>query len=212
MNKRFLTTTAVFFSLYGYSQTQGTSTISLGISSSTSEVTNNTLTSDQTSKITNSAFRLGYGLFVKDNNKVGVELLYNKSNSDYFGSYDSREDKGFGGAVNYQRYFPLVKTFYAYTGASAQFLYSKGKTNAPNAFDRNTKTNNYSLTASGGLTWFISKRWALETSLISTGIYYSKTEFNEIAENQSYSSKNTYFSLSSDGLINNLAFRVYFMF
>ena len=212
MKKRFLTAAAVLFSMYGYGQTQGTSALSLGISSSTQEVNNNALVADQKSKMTYANFRLGYGLFVKDNNKVGLDLIYNRSKNDYYGSYDSREDKGYGAAINYQRYFPIIKTFYAYAGASAQYIHSKGETVSPNAFDRNSYSDNYSLTANGGLSWFMSKRWALETSLISTGVYYGRTEFDETAQDQSYSSKNTNFSLSTDGLLNNLGFKVYFMF
>ncbi|MEJ7559452.1 MAG: hypothetical protein WKF66_14175 [Pedobacter sp.] len=212
MKKLLLTASAVLFCLYGNSQTKGTSTLSLGISANTNEVRNNSLTTDQISKTTNSVFKLGYGLFVEDNNKIGVELLYNRTKSDYFGSSDYREDEGFGAALSYQRYFPLVKTFYAYAGASGQYLNSKGETRSPNAFDRNSTTNNYSLLASGGLTWFISNRWALETNLISTGLFYSETKYDEIGDNQSYSTNNTNFNLSTDGIINNLGFKVYLMF
>jgi hypothetical protein len=212
MKKRFLTAAVVLFSFYGYSQTKGTSALSLGISATTNEVKNNTLTTDQISKTTNSVFRLGYGLFVEDNNKISIELLYNRTKSDYFGSNDFREDKGFGAAVSYQRFFPLVKTLYAYAGASGQYLNSKGETDSPNAFDRNSTTNSYALVATGGLTWFISNRWALETNLISTGVSYSETKFDEVSQNQSYSSKNTNFSISTDGVLNNLGFKVYLMF
>jgi len=212
MKKLFFTATAVLLSLYGYGQTQGTSAASLGISSSTQEINYNTSVADQRSKFSYANFRLGYGLFVKDNNKVGLDLIYNRSENDNYSSYDSFENNGYGAAINYQRYFPLLKTFYAFAGASAQYIHSKTETRTQSTVITNGSGENYSLTANGGLSWFFTKRWALETSLISTGVLYAKTELDGTDQNQSSSAKNTSFSLSTDGLFNNLGFKVYFMF
>jgi len=212
MKKLFFTATAVLLSLYGYGQTQGTSAVSLGISSGTQENNYNPSVADQTNKFSYANFRLGYGLFVKDNNKVGLDLIYNRVRNNGIGAYDSREDNGYGAAINYQRYFPLLKTFYAFAGGSAQYIHSKAEIHVPDAVNRNSFADSYSLTANGGLSWFFTKRWALETTLISTGLFYTKTEADETAQDQSYSSKNTSFSLSTDGLFNNLGFKVYFMF
>lgn len=65
-------------------------------------------------------------------------------------------------------------------------------------------SNQYAVGAYGGITWFVSKRFALETSLLSADITYSKTEQNEVNSN-SYSTKSefTSFNLSSQGFINN---------
>jgi hypothetical protein len=212
MKKNLLTAFAVLLSLYGFSQTKGTSALSLGISSSTGEAKNNTLTGDQTTKSTNSNFRLGYGLFVAENSKVSIELLYNRYKLEYAGSPATDNTKGYGAAINYQRYFPLIKTFYAFAGGGAQYIRSKGDTDSEDSFDRINKTNSYSIGASGGLAWFISKRWAVETSVLSTGLLYSENEYSDISGNSSYTVKNTNFNLSSDGIFNNLGFKVYLMF
>jgi hypothetical protein len=211
MKKQFLTVAAVFLSVYSYAQTKGTSAINLGVSSTTSEYKNVSPNSFQSYKNKGSDFNLGYGLFVTDNNKVGIELLYSKSKTEFAGSGDFRKDKGFGVGLNFQHYFPLLKTFYAYAGAYGQYMQTDGEEHYQGAPGREIDGFRSSLTAVGGLTWFISKRWALETNLISAGAAYSKTKDNQSGDNE-YSNKQTSFSLSSDGLINNLGFRVYLMF
>jgi hypothetical protein len=212
MKKHLLTALAVLLSLHGFSQTKGTSALSLGISSSTSEYKDSTFPNDQTNKNSGLGMRLGYGLFVADNSKVALELIYNQNKQEYSGSMSYNKTKGYGAAINYQRYFPLVKTFYAFAGGGAQYIRSKSDNDSDNSFDQFDKTNTYSLGASGGLAWFISKRWALETHLLSTGFYYAENEYGNISDNRRYSTKATSFSLSSDGVFNNLGFKVYLLF
>lgn len=211
MKKHLLTAVAVLLSLHGFSQTKGTSALSLGISSSTSEFYPNKITSDERSKSTNSGVRLGYGLFVTDNNKVGIEVIYNHYKQDYTG-FSTDKINGYGAALNYQHYFPLVKTFYAYAGGGAQYIRSKSNYDSGNSNARNYESNTYSIGASGGLAWFISKRWAIETTLLSTGALYSENKNIDKSQNVESSSKTTNFNLSSDGIFNNLGFKVYLMF
>jgi hypothetical protein len=211
MKKQLLTAAALLMSVYSYSQTKGTSALSLGISSSTSEYKNSTPETSPIFKSKNSGLRLGYGLFVTDNNKVGIELLYDKSTTDYQAG-QSRKEKGFGASANFQHYFQVVKTFYAYAGASGKYMQSKGKENDQSPFGRDTENYHASLTAIGGLTWFISKRWALETNLVSAGAFYGRTKSYQTGDNNFYSSKDANFNLSTDGLFSNLGFKVYLMF
>jgi hypothetical protein len=211
MKKHLLTALAVLLSLHGFSQTKGTSALSLGISSSTNEYYPNKLTSDERSKNTNSGVRLGYGLFVTDNNKVSIELIYNHYKQDYMG-LSSDKINGYGAAVNYQRYFPLIKTFYAYAGGGAQYLRSKSNADPDSLNSRLNESNTYSIGASGGLAWFISKRWAIETTLLSAGALYGDSENTNTSNNFKQTSKTTTFNLSSDGIFNNLGFKVFLMF
>lgn len=201
---------AVLLSVYCYSQTKGTSALSLGISSSTNEFNSPEGSSDVKNK--NSYLRLGYGLFVSDNNKVGIDLLYNKSTAKRQ-STENQKQEGYGAGANFQHYFPLVKTLYAYAGASGQYMKFKGEQNddVQGAYERNTDGYNASLTAIGSLTWFISKRWALESNLISAGAYLGRSKYYQNGGN-TYSTKDTNFNLSTDGVFNNLGFRVYLMF
>jgi hypothetical protein len=212
MKKHFLTAAAVLLSIYSYGQSKGTSTISLGFSSSTNEYKNEFYDTSQASKSKNTQLRIGYGLFVSDNNKLGVDLLYNKANSTYTPGGEVREEKGYGLGINYQHYFPIVKTFYAFAGGSGEYSQTKGNTNSTNYTERDIKNYYASLAATGGLTWFISKRWALETSLISVGASYSKFEDFQTSNGQSYYNKTKSFSLSTAQTFNNLGFKVYLMF
>jgi hypothetical protein len=211
MKKHLLTALAVLLSLHGFSQTKGTSALSLGISSSTNEYYPDKLTSDESSKSTNSGVRLGYGLFVTDNNKVSIELIYNHYKQDYTG-LSSDKINGYGAALNYQHYFPLIKTFYAYAGGGAQYLRSKSNNDQDSLNSRLNESNTYSIGASGGLAWFISKRWAIETTLLSAGALYGDSENTNTSNNLKQTSKTTNFSLSSDGIFNNLGFKVFLMF
>jgi hypothetical protein len=211
MKKHLLTAVAVLLSLHGFSQMKGTSALSLGISSSTNEYYPNKLTSDERSKNTNSGVRLGYGLFVTDNNKVSVELINNHYKQDFMG-LSTDKINGYGAAVNYQHYFPLIKTFYAYAGGGAQYIRSKSNYDTDSSNNRLNKANSYSIGASGGLAWFISKRWAIETTLLSAGALYSDSEYINSSNNIVQTSKTTNFNLSSDGIFNNLGFKVYLMF
>jgi hypothetical protein len=209
MKKHLLTAAAVLMSMYSYGQTKGTNTVNLGFSSITSEFKG---TSYSPFKDKNSQLRIGYGLFVSDNNKVGVDLLYNRSKSESTGSENSRDTKGYGLGVNYQHYFPIVKTFYAYAGAAGEYSQSKGKMNSTSEAYQDTNGYFGSLTANGGLTWFISKRWALETNLISVGAYYAKSEELQTITNDRFSNITKSFNISSAQTFNNLAFKVYLMF
>jgi hypothetical protein len=210
MKKNLLTAVAVLMAIYSYGQAKGTRAINLGVSSTTTDYTNVTINSNQSYENKSASFNLGYGRFVTDNNKVGIELLYSKSKTQYLGFDTFRKDKGLGVGLNFQHYFPLIKTFYAYAGAYGQYMQNDGE-ETTGGIHRDIDGYRASLTAVGGLTWFISKRWALETSLISAGGSYVKIKESQSGDIE-YSTKQSNFSLSSDGLINNLGFRVYLMF
>lgn len=212
MKKQLLTAAAVLMSIYSYGQTKGTSTLGLGLSSTTNEYKNDSFGTDPTFKNTSSQFRIGYGLFISDNNKVGIELLYNKSKTTYSPIENYSRDKGYGVGLNYQHYFPIIKTFYAYAGASGEYSQTKGNMNSVDGPVRETKSYLGSLAATGGLTWFISKRWALETNLISIGAYYNKNEDLQDSNGQIFNSKSQGLSISTAQSLNNLGFKVYLMF
>ncbi|SDH65205.1 Outer membrane protein beta-barrel domain-containing protein [Pedobacter terrae] len=212
MKKQLLVTAmAVGISLCGFAQTKGTNAVSFGVNSTTNKVTVN----NYENKVKNNSFTLGYGYFFKDNNKIGLDLTYGRNKNTYNNNMNNDELKSYGGNLSYQRYFPLVKTLFAYAGGKAGYTYGK---NNSQSFTTSTQTtsytsNQYAVGAYGGITWFVSKRFALETSLLSADITYSKTEQNEVNFN-SYVTKSEYtsFNLSSQGFINNLGFKIYILF
>lgn len=72
----------------------------------------------------------------------------------------------------------------------------------------------YSAGVHGGITWLVSKRFALETSLLSAAATYSKTEQTPGSVTESNDSKytTTNFNLSSTGALSNLGFKFYLLF
>lgn len=211
MKKQLLVTAmAVGISLCGFAQTKGTNAVSFGINSSTNKLSGN----NYENKVKNNSFTLGYGYFFKDNNKIGLDLTYGLNKNTY-NNTNNQEQKSYGGNLSYQRYFPLVKTLFAYAGGKAGYTYSKNDSKYSNTYPQVTSyiSNQYTVGAYGGITWFVSKRFALETSLLSADFIYSKTEQNEVDANNYFTkSEFTSFNLSSQGFINNLGFKIYILF
>lgn len=214
MKNKILTAVAVMASLCGYAQTKGTSALSLGVGVNTNKYEYNNYNDGSgvisTRETKSDTFSLGYGLFIKDNAKLGVELQYFTSKDQSDAVVDSRL-KGYGANISYQQYYPIVKKLYAYAGGVAAYNHSKGESTSSNISDR--IANQYGLGAYGGVTWFFSQRFALETKLLSANFNYYTSEQklvpgyvggNEV--------KSTTFSLSTNGLINDLGFKIYLLF
>ena len=205
---------AAGLSLSAFSQTKGTNALSFGVNTFTNKNRNNNYEGNNyENKTQNNSFTLGYGYFFKDNSKFGLDLTYGLDNSN--NNYSEQQEKSYGGNLNYQHYFPIVKTLYAYAGGRAGYTYSKTKNSNTNPSYPQASTNignQYSVGAYGGITWFISKRFALETSLLSADFRYSKTKQTQSTNQSYYSNENTNFNLNTQGFINNLGFKIYILF
>lgn len=203
MKKKLLTAVAVLGTLCGYAQTKGTSTLGLGVSVSTSKAEFPNQTNADTKTKSNS-FSLGYGLFVKDNTRIGLELQYGKITG------NSSDTKSYGGNITYQQYYPLIGKLYAYAGGRGGYGNMTQKPDSGSDAE-NLKSNIYSLGAYGGVTWFVSKRFAFETTLLSANANYtsSKQKVNN-ATMAEY--KQTNFNLTTQGFINDLGFKIYLLF
>lgn len=212
MKNKILTAIAVMASLCGYAQTKGTSALSLGIGVNTSKydynIADNGSVEIKVREAKSSIFSLGYGLFIKDNAKLGVDLQYFTSKQEADAIVDVRL-KGYGANVTYQQYYPIVKKLYAYAGGIAAYSYSKEKYTSQDFSDR--INNQYVLGAYGGVTWFFSERFAVETKLLSANFDYSTSEQKRIPGG-GYETKSTAFNLSTNGFINGLGFKVYLLF
>jgi hypothetical protein len=186
-------------------QKKGTNTLGFGINvnSEKQKVTGG----EVESKI--NAYSIGYGNFIKDNTKIGFDLNYSKSN--YQNNTYNNEAKNYGVNLTYQKYFPLVKTLYAYAGGRGGYTYGKQENTDTNQNTANT-SNTYNIGAFGGITWFLSKRFAFETSLLAANASYTEAEQKENTTNTFYDYKRTSFNLSSEGFINNLGFKIYILF
>lgn len=215
MKKQLLTAVAVLASLCGYAQTQGTNTLGLGVSVREEKFEYRDGNGISSSTTNQNNFGLNYGHFFKDNQKLSIDLNYSSYEAYLSGPVNSTKINGLGGSIGYQRYFPLLQSFYAYAGGAAGYLHSWNRTdNTPSQTDNSVRGNDYFLSANGGLAWFFSKRFAIEANLISLSANYSYRT-TEVTNTQSFNRQkdtSTTFNLSSQGAINNLGFRIYFLF
>lgn len=199
---------------FAHAQIKGTNTIGLGVGLLSQKTETNSQGSTQTNEQKNQFFSLGYGSFVKDNERLGIDFFYGKSESDNSANQNAYNytQKNYGGKISYQKYIPLLKKFYAFGGGRAGYEYSKSDFNSTSG--QALSSNSYSVGGYGGLTWFLSKRVAFETDLLSANIIYSKTK-NQNTEpgiNYNLKSTSTNFNLTTAGAINNLGFKIYFLF
>jgi len=178
-------------------QTKGTNTLGAGFISSTYD--------DNSNGIERSTYAgsLGYGHFIKDNLRLGITGSYGYSKYENSpGGENTLRSTGAG--LSLQKYFPLVKKFYAFAGANG--LYERRKTEGNGSTQ--SRGNGYFLGASGGASYFLSKRFALEVDVLSAGLNYTKEKHTN--NSTAYTSSN--FSLSTTGNVTNLGFRVYLLF
>jgi len=153
-------------------------------------------------------------VFTSDHSKIGFEVNYGNNSHNANGNFQGK-GKSYGGNLSYQHYYPLVKTLYAYAGGRAGYNYNKTSYNASGINTYNLQdqiANQYNLGAYGGVTWFLSNRFAFETSLLSADMTYSSTEREEGNGSNGINTKATTFSLNTQGFINNLGFKIYLLF
>lgn len=212
MKKNLLTALAVLVSLCGYAQTKGTSTLGLGVTSSTYKTESFSGAEATTSKQRANNYSLDYGYFINDNSRIGIEFGYLRASSEQTSGAHTKVE-GYGGNLSYQKYYPLVKSLYAYAGGRGGYFYSTQESSVQYNPNPTYTTNQYSLGAYGGLTWFVSKRFALETTLLSANASYdiskNKTTQDQINTNR-VTQKN--FNLKSEGLIDGLGFKIFLLF
>lgn len=205
MRKLLLTCllSAAFFSVNA--QSKGTNAVGIGLHSQTQK---NGITAGGNVEIyeqRNSGFNLGYGHFIRDNQKIGFNLNFGKAVTEQAGN-TSIHSKQYGGELKYQRYYPVFKKFYAFGSGRAGYNYNDGNYNSAS---QGFKMNSYQLGASGGAAWFLSRRFALESDLLSADIIYSKFEDKN---NGQFNSSNSSFILNSSGAFNGLGFKIFLLF
>ncbi len=188
-------------------QTKGTNALSFGVSTYTTSNSNSVSENEYEAK--QNSFTLGYGHFFQDNSKVGLELSYGLSKYNYFNN-PSQELKNYGVILSYQKYYPIVKTLFAYAGGKGG--YTMGKESRINTNIEKNDFNAYSVGAYGGLTWFVSKRFAFETNLLAANASYTIQKRVEASGQNTFESKSTSFNLTSQGFINDLGFKIYLLF
>jgi hypothetical protein len=181
-------------------QLKGTNTLGVGFNRSTYQLGPDGTSQDR--KATSAS--LGYGHFIKDNVRLGISGNYGYARFNYGTSGMTVVNRETGGVLTLQKYFPLVKKFYAFAAGAGSYARQKTENNGITE----SRGNRYFLGASGGATYFLSKRFALEADVLSAGLNYSKIKRTDNSDE--YTS--TDLSVSTTGTLTNLGFRVYLLF
>lgn len=208
MKKLILIALMAMGTFFAQAQTKGTNTIGLGVNVSTSKMDG---TGQNNNEQKNRAFSLGYGHFIKDNERIGINFSYAKYEQTGMSTMNNIV-KSYGGSLTYQKYYPLFKKLYAFAGGRGGYTYSSNDYNTSN-YGQGVKENFYNIGAYGGVTWFVSKRFAFEADLLTADVTYSKAKYNSSETNSASTFRTTTnFNLSTGGAINNLGFKIYFLF
>src|SRR5687768_8165281 len=88
-------------SLFIQAQTKGTNTLGLGLNFQTQKTEQNSQGNQFNSEQQTKGMSLGYGHFVNDNTKIGIDFFYGE-NDNSFGSTQFNA-KTYGGNLNYQK-------------------------------------------------------------------------------------------------------------
>ena len=204
MKKMLLIALLAMGTSLAHAQTKGTNTVGLGVNLFTGK-SNYDNQPQANQKSTSQAYSLSYGYFFKDNQKLNLNLQYERQ------SYTSDKSNGYGVGLSYQKYYPLFKSFYAVAGGGGNYMYSKSSnTTIDNNNYSERRSDSYSVAAVGGLSWFVSKRIALEVNLLSIGAGYVTSK--STGYNSNSSSRFTAFNLSTAGVAGNLGFKVHILF
>jgi hypothetical protein len=202
MKRVLLLSLLVASSYYAQSQTKGTNAIGLGISLQTKKSEGDYDLYNPDRKL--QSYSLIYGRFAKDNVRIGLSANYLYAKDSY--STFTSLTEGYGGNAHYQKYFPLLKKFYAFASGNAGYQYTSVTNRGSNDSDNNT--HQVSLEANGGAAYFLSKRFLLEANLLSAGVSYGRST----TEQGDGKVKDASFNMSSSGSINGLGFKIYFLF
>ena len=187
-------------------QTKGTNAMGLGLNFNTARIE----TASSKSESKHAGFNIGYGYFLKENEKIGMNVFYSMYNSGSIIGAGEPDPNGwktnsFGGAFTYQKFYALIKKFYAHAGPRAGYNYSQGTISS-----NDQRINTYSVGVNGGVSWFFSKRFALEADLLAADLSYSKSK--ESSANSDFKYTSTGLQLNSTGAFNGLGFKINFLF
>ncbi|HUH33375.1 MAG TPA: outer membrane beta-barrel protein [Daejeonella sp.] len=210
MKKLLLVALLATGSLLVSAQTKGTNTLGLGLGFGKQKLEHTSQGVQYVNEQTSKGISIGYGHFIDENVKMGVQFTYGTSWSTSMGGSEYNS-KDYSGSLNYQRYYPIFKKFYAFGGGQVGYHYLKGVSLSNNQ-ENGSSTNTYSLGVNGGLSWFLAKRLALEADLLTANFGVNRTRQTGNNADGTYRNTSTGFNLSTTGAVNGLGFKIYFLF
>jgi hypothetical protein len=145
------------------------------------------------------------GKVVKDNLVVGINFIYNRSNTENSGYTVENKGRNYGGGIFVRRYIPVASRLYLFGDASASFQTTNEKSvtndyNSPAIIKTTTKGSISSLGVSPGVSFAINRKIHIESSLNNLFIisYNESNTTSDVIENAKKTS-NTSAGLFADG-------------
>ncbi|RZK44124.1 MAG: hypothetical protein EOO90_00235 [Pedobacter sp.] len=193
-NKLFILTILCSISFASNAQKKGQNILGFGINRHQS---NSDADNEQT-KNTKTVFNLNYGYFITDNQRVGMEIGIGNFKD---GSMLSNS-RLFNSTIIYQRYIPIYRTFSAYLNGLIRYELSNNKFND----DLESRDQHYVIGVGSGVSWFASKRIALEMNFLGTDFSRQSTRYFNDEKMSSSTLK-----LKLNGFITDPSFKIYFL-
>ena len=183
MKKILLVALLGLFTSAVVAQTKGQSTVGTGFSTYKYSDSSN----GYNNKSTN--FSLNYGLFVKDNARLGLDLGFTNYDYSYNSPYKETTNTTNLG-LNYKKFYPIAGKFYWTLAEAASYGWGdKEVNNSGTITTGKVETMNANVVA--GLSYFLSKRFMIESDGIGLYLNSSKTKSTtNVSKNSSFSFNN----------------------
>jgi hypothetical protein len=183
MKKILLVALLGLFTTAAIAQTKGQSTVGPGFSTYKYSDSGNGY------KQTSTNISLNYGLFVKDNARLGVDLGFNKFDYSYNAPYkESTTTTNLG--LNYKKFYPIVDKFYWTLSEAASYGWGDKEVNN-NGTITSGKVETMNANVVAGLSYFLSKRFMIEADGVGLYLSSSKTKSTtNVVKNSSFSYNN----------------------
>jgi hypothetical protein len=186
MKKILLVALLGLFTSAAVAQTKGQSIVGLGFYTYKNSDSNN----DYKSISTN--FSLNYGLFVKDNARLGVDLGYSIFEYSYNNYKESNITTNLG--LNYKKFYPIAGKFYWTLSEAASYGWGDREVNN-NGTITSGKVETMNANVVAGLSYFLSKRFMIEADGIGLYLTSSKTKMTTNVLKNSYFRYDNYLNL-----------------
>ncbi len=179
MKKFLLVALLGLFTSAAVAQTKGQSIVGPGFSTYKYSDSSNDY------KYTTTNFSLNYGLFVKDNARLGLDLGFTKYDYSYNAPYkESTTTTNLG--LNYKKFYPIVDKFYWTLSEAASYGWGDKEVNN-NGTITSGKVETMNTNVVAGLSYFLSKRFMIEADGIGLYLSSSKTKMpTSVLKNSSF--------------------------
>ena len=186
MKKILLVALLGLFTSAAVAQTKGQSIVGPGFSTYKYSDSSNDY------KYTTTNYSLNYGLFVKDNARLGVDLGYSIFEQLYNNYKEINTTTNLG--LNYKKFYPIAGKFYWTLSEAASYGWGDKEVNN-NGTITTGKVETMNANVVAGLSYFLSKRFMIEADGIGLYLSSSKTKMTTNVSKNSYFRYDNYLNL-----------------